>query len=117
VFSAQVKKEIGELQGWWAEQEYPDAKPKRRDLRVGGEATNRGTVHHVIPVFSTVVDSSLINAAKQRLDREPFHEGSGRRFVVVPPLSRARQDPEVVPATDIAIVTLKDLLTLLTQGQ
>jgi hypothetical protein len=116
VFSAYVVREINRLPGWTAKPEYTDTGSKRRDLRVvlgGFDSDAAAVVHHVVPVFTTVADSRLIRNIKSRIGQNPLQEGTGKRFIVVPPLSKARQSQEEAAANDIAVVTLHDLRKLL----
>jgi hypothetical protein len=116
VFAEQVSNQLRRL--GWSVRPVNGHGSRQRDVNVWREA-NAADIHHVIPVFTERKDSRLFAGPRKRLRVAPRASGTGRRFIVVPPLSKAATDKELLIDTSesaqqrVWTVTLTGLTTWL----
>jgi hypothetical protein len=113
VFAEQVYQALRRL-GYLVRRVNPHGS-RQRDLTVRRDIDSVD-VHHVIPVFTERRDSGLFTSPRERLLTAPKAAGQGKQFIVVPPLSNAATDDELLSSTtesgkeQVWIVTLSGLI-------
>lgn len=120
VFAHQVYNDLHQPQWsaqWSVEWEFPQGST-RRDITVRRRHADTPQTHHLIPVFTEGKASRLFVGPSRRLREQSKTTGDGRRFIVVPPLSKAKNDSELLqggaePEGQVWIVTLRGLKTWL----